>query len=317
MRVLLLDSWTAEAEAALAKVCDVVTFAAYPGKLTGFDGLVAGINVPLPSLSDMPNLRFVATAATGLDHIDLDYCKSHDIRVLSLQNETEFLRDVHATAEHTMALILSLIRKVPFAHNDVCAGHWDRERFQGSELHGKRIGVVGLGRVGHQVFYTLLYMGGDMMYTDPRCVVCLMPGNESSVWTSTLDEVLQQSDIVTVHVPLDDSTRGMFGALQFATMKPTAYFINTSRGAVVDEAALLCALNEGTIAGAALDVLCDEPLVNYKLVDYARLHDNLILTCHIAGNTRESRLKTQLFLCDKIREFIGGASHALDAGFQH
>jgi D-3-phosphoglycerate dehydrogenase len=253
-------------------------------------------------------LKFIASGTTGLDHIDIDYCASHNIAVLSLQGETDFLRDVHATAEHTVALMLALLRKIPFAHNDVCQGRWDREAWQGSELYGKRIGIVGCGRVGTQVMNMLLFMGGDMMYCDNRVLWHQVPTGQF-LENAFLDGVLRKSDIVSLHVPLNDSTRGMIGEPQFRLMKPTAYLVNTSRGAVVDEDALLWALREARIKGAALDVLNGEPLVNRRLVDYAATHDNLIITPHLGGNTAESRLKTQLFMCRKIAQFIGGVSH--------
>ncbi len=319
MRVLLLDSWTDEVKAELAKVCEVVTYRdcdamgdAWP---TTIDGLILPLTqYQIGSFAKFTNrLRFIASCTTGLDHLPIDHLNSRNIAVLSLQGDTEFLRDVHATAEHTVALMLALLRKIPAAHKDVCEGRWDREAWQGSEINGKRIGIVGLGRVGQQVMHILLYMGGDMMYSDlmydGKC--CLYYGipDGKFIQMASLEEVLRESDIVTLHVPLNDSTRGMIGAAQFAMMKPTAYLINTSRGAVVDEDALLWALREGTIAGAALDVLQNEPLVNARLCDYARCHDNLILTPHLGGNTAESRLKTQLFMCRKIAQFIGGVSH--------
>ncbi len=306
MRVLLLDNWTDEAKAALADLCDL-DFPGFVVDCDTVDGLVVRLNERHKwcGPDNFPNLKFVASCTTGLDHIDLDYCKSRGIAVLSLQGDTEFLRGVHATAEHTMALILSLIRRVPFAHKDVCEGRWDREAWRGSELHGKHVGIVGYGRVGQQVAQLAQAFAMRLVYWD------INPAHpDSHVAKNSLDEVLREADVLSVHVPLDDSTCGMFSEAQFRMMKPTAHFINTSRGAVVDEVALLKALREGWIAGAALDVMCGEPYVNEDLREYARTHDNLILTPHIAGNTAESRLKTQLRMVKKIREFIGGGKDA-------
>jgi phosphoglycerate dehydrogenase-like enzyme len=130
--------------------------------------------------------------------------------------------------------------------------------------------------------------------------------NKALIWRM----FFECADILTVHVPLNDTTRGMFSRNEFAQMKPTAYFINTSRGPVVDEDALLGALRNGWIAGAALDVFCDEPHVNPLLIEYAKTYDNLILTPHLGGNTQESREKTQVHLAQKIIDFLGGGSHA-------
>ena len=243
-----------------------------------------------------PKLKAVVSCTTGLDHIDTDYCREKGIKVISLKGETDFLQDVYATAEHTWALILSLIRKVPFAFDDVKRGNWDREKWQGCELRGKTLGIVGYGRVGQQVYGIADAFGMDVLFHDKKYDFY------------SLDKVLKTSDIITVHVPLDESTRGMFGAEQFAMMKPTSYFVNTSRGAIIQEDALLGALIEKKIAGAALDVVNDEPNIYHALkmyIDWSDKH-NLIITPHIAGNTAESREKTQLFISHKIKEFILG-----------
>jgi D-3-phosphoglycerate dehydrogenase len=232
----------------------------------------------------------IASDTTGTDHID-----NGNVPLICLKGETEFLRDVHATAEHTIALILSLVRKIPSAHADVCKGNWNREAWQGSELHGKILGVIGYGRVGKQVADISESFGVMPLPYDPYGDISF------SVWKTVL-----KSDIITVHVPLNEETKGMFGAEQFAMMKKGAYFINTSRGGVVDESALLDALNSGHLGGAALDVVDGEPAVNPALLEYARTHDNLILTPHIGGNTIESRKKTQLFIAQKIKEYIEG-----------
>ena len=304
VRVLLLDNWKDEARAELAKVCDDVTFPCFAVTSEDIDGLIVGLG-QYPkwcAIKEFPNLKFVASPTTGLDHIDLDYCKSHNIAVLSLQGDTEFLRGVHATAEHCVGLMLSLLRHIPQAHADVCAGRGDREAWQGSELHDKYVGVVGAGRVGEQVMRLLYGFGCAFLAHD-------LHEMHYGQHVETLDELLRRSDIVTLHVPLNNSTRNLIGEAQLRLMKPCSVLINTSRGAVIDEAALLRALREGWIAGAALDVMCDEPNVNYELICYTQHNDNLILTPHLAGNTAESRLKTQLRMCEKIRDFIGGGSN--------
>jgi len=219
------------------------------------------------------------------------------------------LQDVYATAEHTWTLILSLIRKVPFAFDDVKRGNWNREAWQGCELRGKTLGIVGYGRVGQQVAKIAEAFGMNIIWHDKY--IPEPPSNTIPACFKvdrTLEVLLKESDIITVHVPLDESTRGMFGVEQFAMMKSTAYFVNTSRGAVVQEDALLWALIEKKIAGAALDVVNDEPNIYHALKMYIDWPDkyNLIITPHCAGNTAESREKTQLFIANKIKEFILG-----------
>jgi D-3-phosphoglycerate dehydrogenase len=235
----------------------------------------------------------VVSGTTGTDHLDV-----RDIPLISLKGDAEFLQGVFATAEMTLALMLALLRHIPQAHADVLAGRWEREKWRGSELHGKTVGIVGHGRVGKQVEAMLQGFGVEILTHDKT-----YPDIEAYN-PKQLRILLQHSDIITVHVPLNDSTRGMFGYEQFCLMKPTAYFINTSRGAVVDEDGSLRALREGKIAGAALDVVCDEPNVNPALLEYARTHDNLIITPHLGGNTHESRRKTQLRCVEKIRDWL-------------
>jgi D-3-phosphoglycerate dehydrogenase / 2-oxoglutarate reductase len=231
----------------------------------------------------------IASCTTGLDHID-----HGEVPIISLQGETEYLRGVYATAEHTMALILALARKIPAAFEDVLDGEWDREIFQGMELRGKTLGIIGLGRVGKQVAH-IAFKGLEMKVDayDP---------NDGLLYFRMFERTLEKSDIITVHVPLNDETTLMFRAEQFAMMKPGALFVNTSRGAVVDEYALLLALESKHLGGAALDVMADEPFVNKDILEYARTHDNLLLTPHLGGNTLESRQKCQLFIADKIKK---------------
>ena len=300
MKVLLLDNWSEKAREIISDNF-IGSDDILPTK--DVDGVIIGLNQSF-NMSVLTGLKFIASCTTGLDHIDTEYCKAKGIKIISLQGETEFLQDVWATAEHTWGLIMSLVRKIPFAYNDVCAGNWEREAWQGTELRGKTLGIVGYGRVGRQVKYLTERSFKEVIWYDKKnwegnaqCKCC--KGH-------SLDYVLQNSDIITVHVPLNDETRGMFGAKEFAMMKPGAYFINTSRGAVVDEEALINALFNSQIAGAALDVVCNEPNIYEPLREYAAHQKNLIITSHIAGNTAESREKTQLFIANKIKDFIQG-----------
>jgi len=258
-----------------------------------------------------PHLRAIATATTGLNHIDMDEAGRRNIRVISLRGQTEFLRNVYATAEHTMALILALIRRLPAASQHVATGGWNRDLFVGSELHDKTAGVVGYGRIGRMVARHLAAFGMRVQIADPRAAFDVVePGAE----VTTLDKLLKTSDLVTLHVDLTEKTGGFFGKREFEQMKPSSWFINTSRGELVDENALLRALCNGPIAGAALDVLCAENssgMENHPLVQHARRHGNLLITPHIAGCTTESTEKTEVFMADQVVAFL--QSHAEEA----
>ena len=267
---------------------------------TRAEGLITTLNKKYDAqyLSEKhPNLKFIASVTTGVDHIDTEYAKQKGIKIISLQGETEFLRNVHATAEHTMALMLSLIRKIPAAHKDITEnGNWDRELFQGIELKNRTLGVVGMGRVGHQVRKFAETFGMHVIFYDIRYI--------DNPFVAKLPYILHNSDIVSIHIPLNITTEKSFGIKEFQQMKPTTYFINTSRGQIVEENALLEALRNKWIAGAALDVVCNEPNINPELVEYARQNQNLLLTSHLGGNTVESRKSTQIFIANRIKEYI-------------
>lgn len=246
------------------------------------------------------NLRFVATPTTGLNHIDLESAARRQVTVLSLRGETEFLRSIRATAEHTLGLMLSLIRNLPSAAEHVLGGGWDRDQFRGGELHEKTIGIVGYGRLGSLVAKYLSALDARVLACDPHVDPDSVADDVELV---SLQSLLRQSDIVSLHVNLCDQTVGMLAAQQFEQMKPGAFLINTARGELVDEAALLDGLRRGRLSGAALDVLADEQSLTSQscdLVRYAQEHRNLIITPHIGGCTTESMAKTEIFLAEKL-----------------
>jgi D-3-phosphoglycerate dehydrogenase / 2-oxoglutarate reductase len=244
-------------------------------------------------LDAAPRLKVIASPTTGLTHIDLAAVRRRGIRVVSLQGERDFLEDVRATAEHTIALMLALLRSIPAAVAHVQGGGWNRDLFRGHELYRKTVGIVGYGRLGRIVARYLEAFDARLLLTDPLL-------GESSV---PLNVLLDGSDIVTLHVNCTPDNRHFFSRDCFARMRPGSWFINTSRGELVDEAALLAALRAGRLAGAAIDVLdqegCHEGAVP-EVVRYARTHGNLIATPHIGGCTYESMEKTEMFLARKL-----------------
>jgi D-3-phosphoglycerate dehydrogenase len=248
-------------------------------------------------------LQAIATPTTGLNHIDVAYAERRGIRILSLRGETAFLEKIFATGEHTLALILALVRHVPESARHVTEGGWNRDLFRGRELHGKTAGIVGLGRVGRMVAGYLRALGMNVLAAD----AALRESPIDGVTIVPLETLLEQSDLVTLHVALTEDTRGFFGKDQFRGMKDGAWFVNTSRGELVDESALLAGLVDGRIAGAALDVLSDElssGMKDHPLVAYARTHQNLLITPHIGGCTIESMQKTEEFLAEKAVSFL-------------
>ena len=268
-----------------------------------FDVLIVrlGLLIDREMLDAAERLKFIVSATTGLDHIDVEYANSRGVKVLSLKGETEFLRSIPATAEHTWALLLSLIRRIPAAVSSVHQGKWDRDQFRGNELYGKTLGIVGLGRVGEQVARFGLAFQMTVGAYDPH----------RQDWASqvgryfSLTDLLADSDMVSIHVQLNDETKGMFGSDEFRVMKSGAVLVNTSRGAVIDEAALLEALHGSRLGGAALDVVADEidatPGASHPLVKHARTHGNLIITPHLSGATHESMKRTEELMAEKLK----------------
>jgi D-3-phosphoglycerate dehydrogenase len=249
-------------------------------------------------------LKAIVTATTGLDHIDMRYARSKGVAVLSLHGETDFLRTVSATAEHTWALLLALLRRIPHAFAAVQRGEWHRDAWRGYELDGKRLGLVGLGRVSQKVMRYGLTFGMDVAAYDPYAEKWV----EGVERFPRLAELLYRSDVLSLHVPLNNETAGMLGANELAVLPPGCVLINTSRGEVVDEMALVRALGNKHLAGAALDVITHEREPDQRrynpLLAYACTHDNLIITPHIAGATRESMAKTEVFMARKLTAFL-------------
>ncbi len=242
-------------------------------------------------LERAPELEMIATPTTGLTHIDLEAAERRGVRVVSLRGETEFLNGVRATAEHTMALMLALLRHLPAAVAHVQAGGWDRQLFRGTEIYNKTIGVVGYGRLGRIVARYLRAFDARVLAADPN-VTFVEPGVE----LAPLETLLRESEVVTLHVNLTERTSGFFGRREFEQMKRGSYFVNTARGELVDEDALLGALRSGRLEAAAVDVVANEHGPATRLTGVP----NLLITPHIGGCTRESMQKTEEFLARKV-----------------
>lgn len=259
-------------------------------------------------LDAAPNLQLLVTPTTGLNHIDLEETNSRGVKVLSLKGETEFLKEIRGTAEHTIALMLSLIRNLPEAVGHTKSGNWNRDIFRGTELYEKTIGILGYGRLGKIVTRYLTAFGSNVIVYDPNI--------GSSVEDPNIDFVdkeylLSNSNIVTLHVNYTKANHQYFNKSYFDMMKPGSYFVNTSRGELVDENALLEALISKKLRGAAIDVLADENMINFgqnSLVKYSNSSPNLIITPHIGGCTFESIEKVEIFMAERVRKWLRNSS---------
>lgn len=274
-----------------------------------YDVAIIGLGLVFDAevLDKATNLKVIGTATTGLDHIDLESAKRKSIDVLSLRGEDAFLSTITGTAEIAWGLLLSLVRKIPSSFDHVKAYGWDRSVFRGHELRDSTLGIVGYGRLGKMMDRYARAFEMRVVVHDPY-----VSEEDASSLDATLvsfDELLRESDAVSIHVHLSDETQGMFDASVFQKMKNTAVLINTSRGKIVDENHVLDALQNGVIAGYATDVLAeelsfDQNFSNHPLVEYAKEHDNLIIVPHIGGMTVQSRAKTDSFIAGKLQQNI-------------
>jgi D-3-phosphoglycerate dehydrogenase len=246
------------------------------------DGLVdAAIRVRLTDemVRNAPRLKVVSCASTGTDHVERGEITRRGIVVRSLSDTPQVIQSLTPAAELTWALILACARKLPTALTHVREGKWVREKFPGMMLNGRQLGLVGFGRIGGWMSRYAKAFGMRVVAYDPHR--SNFPDDVKSV---SLPGVLQTSDIVSVHVPLTQETNALISRDLLAAIKPGAIFINTSRGAIVDEAALLEGLQSGRISAAGLDVLQGEPeIAGHPLLEYARTHDNLLITPHCGG----------------------------------
>jgi len=229
-----------------------------------------------------PKLRLVQLLSAGYDRVDIEAARKAGVPVSNNGGANAI-----AVAEHTLMLMLAVLKRVVRFHNDIVGGKWragDSPETRVYELAGRTLGIVGLGNIGKKVARRAAAFDMRVQYYD-IARLSLDQEDALGVRFALLTELLQTSDVVSLHVPLDDSTRGMLGASQFALMKPTAVLVNTCRGPVVDEDALYRALKEGVIAGAGLDVLVDEPPAKDHPI-FAL--PNVTLTPHSAGPTWEN-----------------------------
>ncbi|MBI2108798.1 MAG: hypothetical protein HYT93_01270 [Parcubacteria group bacterium] len=251
-------------------------------------------------------LKYIAIPANTLENIDVTYANSKGIEVVSLWGETEFLNTITGTAELAMGLLIDIVRLTPWAFDNVKEYKWEREKFRGHNLYEKTLGIVGMGRLGTWMARYGKAFGMNVIFYSPHTEKSPVPDCKKVIFP----ELLEKSDIISIHAHLNKETENMFNAEVFKKMKKTAYLINTARGRIVDEKELLEALESGEIAGYAADVLADEfrfddtGLVNHPLIDYAKDHKNVIIVPHTGGMTHESRERTDLFVVEKLKKYL-------------
>ncbi len=246
-------------------------------------------------LEAAPKLRVVGRAGVGVDHVDVDAATQRGVVVMNTPGGNTV-----STAELSFAMLLSLARKVPQAYASMAAGKWDRKQFQGSEVCGKTLGVLGLGRIGSEVAKRALAFGMKVLAYDPFLTDARARALGIAM-TPDVDNVYRDADFITVHMPVTDQTRGMLNSTAFARMKPKVCLVNCARGEIVVETDLLAALDSGKIAAAALDVYATEPLP----ADHPfRKHPAITLTPHLGASTHEAQEKCGIEVAEVIAAYL-------------
>jgi D-3-phosphoglycerate dehydrogenase / 2-oxoglutarate reductase len=266
-------------------------------KVESYDALVvrSRTKVDAEVISRATRLKIIARPGTGLDNIDLRAANARGVEVV---NSPEAL--VEAVAEHVIGLMLAVARSIPAADASMKAGLWDKQRFVGTELKGKTLGIAGLGRIGRRVAEIARAMGLSLLGYD---VIDVPQETLAALGCRMvdLDTLFASSDYITLHVPLTSETRHMVDNRRISLMKRTAVLINTSRGEVIDEAALAKALEAGDIGGAALDVFEHEP-PGPEIVSAP----NMITTPHIGGQTKDAQTAAVTIVGAKLNQFFAG-----------
>ena len=275
--------------------------------LSDAHGLIvrSGTKVDKELLDSAMNLRAIGRAGVGVDNIDVTAATSKGIAVFNAPRGNTI-----AAAELTMALMLSVVRRVTAADRSVRSGEWDRSRFQGVELRGRVLGLVGAGRIGREVALRCQAFGMGVIAHDPY-----LSDDDAQDFGARLmdfDEVIATADVISLHVPLNDETRHMIDGDALGRMKKKAFLINASRGGVIVEDDLAAALSSGAIAGAALDVYEDEPLPADSPLRGA---PNLVLTPHLGASTKEAQVSVAREVAISVKTALseGDVSTALNA----
>jgi len=263
----------------------------------------SGTTITADLIEAAPRLKVIGRAGVGVDNVDLDAATRRGVLVVNAPDG-----NTTSTAEHTCALILALARQVPQAAASVAAGAWERKRFQGAELDGKTLGVVGVGKVGRAVAERMRAFGMRVLGFDP--VLAPETAERLGVELAPLERIWAEADVVTFHTPLNDATRGLLNRETLARCRPGVRVVNCARGGIVDEAALLEALESGHVAGAALDVFSAEPpfppAEGREALCALVAHPRVVATPHIAASTDEAQEKVAVQIVDQVVRALKG-----------
>jgi D-3-phosphoglycerate dehydrogenase len=247
------------------------------------------------AIASSKTLKVIARAGVGLDNVDIKAATAAGVMVVNAPTS-----NIISAAELTVGHIISMARYIPAAHASLAAGTWKRSKYTGTELYEKTIGIIGLGRIGALITARLQAFGMNVIAYDPY--VTAARAQQLGVTQVTLDELLAQSDFITIHMPKTPETTGMISTDEFAKMKSTAFIVNVARGGLIDEDALYAALKTNRIAGAGLDVFVSEPPLSSPLLEL----DNIVLTPHLGASTDEAQEKAGVSVAKSVRLALSG-----------
>lgn len=265
--------------------------------------LDASMKVPLSGqdIAEAENLKLIVTATTGATHIDGSALEARNIPLLTLKGQKQILQQLTPAAELSWALVMACARQLPKSLQHVHDAGWDRTLFPGMMLKGKRIGLIGMGRIGGWMARYANAFGMDICYYDP--MQSEAPEYAQSV---SLEELVSTSDVISIHVHVTEETGGMVDKALISKFKPGSIFVNTSRGELTDEAALVDALEEGRIAAVGVDVLVGEPEIEKNVLwQYAQDHSNVLITPHIGGFCPNAVDQVVEFSARRIQDHFG------------
>ena len=304
MRILVAEPIAAEGVDLLRAQHDVDDRPGLPrdellAALPDYDALVvrSQVQVDAEAITAGTRLQVIGRAGVGVDNVDLDAATRAGITVVNAPTGNTI-----AAAEHTLALLYAVARRIAAADASVRRGEWKRAEFTGNELRGRTLGIIGLGKIGQAIAARAVAMEMTVLASDP--FVTAEQAAHHGVELVSFETILERSDVITVHVPMTRATRGLIGRDQLARMKPGAILLNVARGGVVDEAAVAAALRDGHLGGAGIDVFEQEPPTGSPLLDAP----NTVLTPHLGASTAEAQVAVAEEIADQVLDVLAGRS---------
>jgi D-3-phosphoglycerate dehydrogenase len=302
MKVLVSDSLSEEGIRILKQDTEVdVKTGMSPAELIAciknYDALVvrSQTKVTRDVIEAAENLKIIGRAGVGVDNIDVEAATQHGIIVINAPEG-----NMISAAEHTIAMMMALSRNIPQANQSLKSGKWDRKQFMGVEVRNKILGIIGLGRIGAEVARRARGMEMNILVYDP--FISEQRADDLGIKLTSVDDILQHSDYITVHTPLTKETRDMIDTEQFKNVKPNVRFINCARGGIINEEALAMAVSSGQVAGAAVDVFVNEPPDDSPLLK----QDNIIVTPHLGASTQEAQINVAVDVAEQIINYKNG-----------